>query len=178
MFICTNIYITIMQKNFYFSQICLMWNDVVFMHTIEFTSDSYNFLNNPSALHYISIFNITLDILLFLKCIYLALSTSFWYDMLLNALCFNFLHKTTLVFNSCTYTMTYNICHLHPWYIWDIYLHMNCYCLIHFTTCYYCHSPKMLHCTIDICHEISACNRYSVTSCLFIAIFMVSLNQL
>ena len=55
--------------------------------------------------------------LLFSKCIFLSLSTSFWYHMLLNGLCFNLLHKSTLVLDSCTFTMTYNICHLHLWYI-------------------------------------------------------------
>ena len=42
------------------------------MHTIEFTSDSYNFLNNSSTLHYISIFNITLDVFIIFK-VYLPL---------------------------------------------------------------------------------------------------------
>ena len=43
------------------------------MYTIEFTSDSYNFLNNSSTLHYISIFNITLDVFIILK-VYLCLT--------------------------------------------------------------------------------------------------------
>ena len=43
------------------------------MHTIEFTSDSYNFLNNSSVLHYISIFNITLDVFIIFK-VYLTLN--------------------------------------------------------------------------------------------------------
>ena len=55
---------------------------------------------------------------------------------------FIFCTNQSLVFDSNTYTMTYNICHLHLWYIWDIYLHMNCYWLIHFITCYYCHSQN------------------------------------
>ena len=39
--------------------------------------------------------------------------------------------------------------------------------------------PKtILWCTTDLCHEISAHNRYSVTYCLLLAIFMMSLNQL
>ena len=78
--------------------------------------------------------------LLFSKCIYLSLSASFWYHVLLNALCLNLLHKSTLVCHTCTYTMTYNVWHLHLIYIWDIYPSMNYYWLIHFTTYYYCHS--------------------------------------
>ena len=42
------------------------------MHKIEFTSDSYNFLHNSSTLHYISIFNITLDVFIIFK-VYLSL---------------------------------------------------------------------------------------------------------
>ena len=56
-----------MQKNFYFSQRSLMWNAVVLMHKIDFTSDSYNFLDNFSTLYYISIFNIMLDIFIIFK---------------------------------------------------------------------------------------------------------------
>ena len=70
---------------------------------------------------------LSLMFLLFSKCIYLSLSTSFWYHVLLNVLCLNLLHKSTLVFNSFTCTMTYNICVLHLVCIWDIYLSANHY---------------------------------------------------
>ena len=42
------------------------------MHTIQFTSDSYNFPNNSCILHNISIFNITLDVFVIIK-VYLSL---------------------------------------------------------------------------------------------------------
>ena len=42
------------------------------MHTIEFTSDSYNFLNISSNVHHIYIFNITLDVFIIFK-VYLSL---------------------------------------------------------------------------------------------------------
>ena len=43
------------------------------MHTIEFTSDSCNFVNNYSTLHYISMINITLDVFIIFK-VYLSLN--------------------------------------------------------------------------------------------------------
>ena len=49
-----------------------MGNAVVLMDIIEFTSDSYNFLNNSSTLHNIFIFNITLDVFIIFK-LYLSL---------------------------------------------------------------------------------------------------------
>ena len=113
------------------------------MHTIQFTSDSCNFLNNCSTLYYISIFNITLDVFIIFK-VYLSLiEYIFWYHMLLNALCLHLFHKSTPACYTSTYTMMYIVGHLHHIYIWDIYLSMNsmdCYWLIHFTICYYRHS--------------------------------------
>ena len=42
------------------------------MHTIQFTSDSYNFLNSSCILHQISIFSITLDVFIIIM-VYLFL---------------------------------------------------------------------------------------------------------
>ena len=42
------------------------------MHTIQFTSDSYNFPNNSCILHNISICNNTLDVFIIIK-VYLSL---------------------------------------------------------------------------------------------------------
>ena len=128
------------------------------MHTIEFTSDSYNFLNNSSTLHDTSMFNITLDVFIIFK-VYLSLiEYIFWYHMLLNALCLHLLHNSALVCDSCTYTMTYNVYHLHLVYIWDIYLSMNCYWLIHIQPAAVVMPKTILQWTTDICHDIGACN--------------------
>ena len=60
-------------------------------------------------------------------------------------------HQMPYVLIFCTNQLKYSIvvhipwhiiCHLHLWYIWNIYLCMNCNWLIHFTTCYYCHSQN------------------------------------
>ena len=79
----------------------------------------------------------------FLTYINLLLSTFFSYHILFHALCLYLLHKSTPVYHTCTYTVMYCVCHLHKIYIyiWDIYICINFYCAIHFTSYSYCH-PK------------------------------------
>ena len=56
------------------------------MHTIQFTSDSYNFPNNSCNLHNISIFNITLDFFIIIK-VYLTHSVHL-FDIMCYWMCY------------------------------------------------------------------------------------------
>ena len=139
MFTCTNIYITIMQKNFKFSKQIF---DVKCYSTYgynEFTYDFYSFLNNWSTLHYISIFNISLSGFI----IFTVYLSHIEYILLIwcvteCTMCESFAQINSSM-SFCTYTMMYYVCHLHVIYISDIYLSINCYWLKQFTTCYFCH---------------------------------------
>ena len=79
--------------------------------------------------------------LCYLTYINLLLSTFVSYHILFHALHLYLLHKLTAVYHTCTYTIMYCVCHLHEIYISDIYISINFYCAIHFTSCPYCH-PK------------------------------------
>ena len=70
----------------------------------------------------------------------------------------NQLHYVTLV--HIQWCMVYVI-YIAYIYIWDIYLSMNCYWLIHFTICYYCHSQNNTR-VHNWYMSWSAYNRYSV----------------
>ena len=139
------------------------------------------FLQFPEQLLYPALhiyFQYTLDVFIIFK-VYLSLiEYIFLISCVTEFLCLNLLHKSTLVCHTCTYTMTYNVCHLHLIYIWDIYLSMNCYCLIHFTTCYYCHSQN--YTTVHNWYMLWNQCMYQIfcNILFFLAIFMVSCNQL
>ena len=98
-------YITIMPKNFHFSK--KMFH-VKCCSTYAYNWVHFWFLQFPEQLLYPVLhiyFQITLDFLLFLKCIYLLLSTSFWDHISFNALCLHLVHKSTPLCHTCTYTM-------------------------------------------------------------------------
>ena len=121
----------------------------------------------------------TVMCLLWWKCIYLSLSTSFLYHMLLNTLCLNLLHKSTLACHTCTYTFDIQ-CMSHTSLIYmrhtpqyELLLTNTLYnlLLLSFSKQYY--SARLIYVMKSV-----HINRNSVTYCLFLAIFMVSLNQL
>ena len=150
-------------------------------HTIEFTCDSYNFqkeLFYPIIFMYFQFYPL---------CFYdfWHILISYWVHFffqiifIFHALCLYLLHKLTPVYHTSTYTMMYCVCHLGKIYIyWDIYISINFYCTMHFTSCSYCHPKTILECTTDICHEMGQYDICSVTSCLFLAICILSHNQI
>ena len=148
------------------------------MHTIEFTSDSYNFLNNCSTLHDISIFNIIQDVFMMLKVYFSLIEYIFLISYVTEYPMFE-------SFAQINFSMSY------------LYIYHDIQCMSFTSLIYMRHIPEyellltntlynllllsfpktILQYTTDKCHEISAHNRYSVTYCLFLAIIMVSLNQ-
>ena len=112
---------------------------VVLMDTMKFTYDCYNFLNNWSTLHYIPIFNISLWGFIKFTMYVSDMEYIFLIWCVTECPMFESFAQLDSSMSFCTYTMTYYVCHLHVLYIWDIYLSINCYWLIPFTTCYYGH---------------------------------------
>ena len=98
--------------------------------TIALPCSTYLFQHYPWCFYYFQIVFISYWVHLFDIIFYLMLYV-----------CIFFTNQLQYV-HTCTYTMMYSVCHLHCIYIWDIYLSMNFYWLIHFTICYYCHSQN------------------------------------
>ena len=143
MLTCTNIYITVMPNNLMFCDRCFMYSILVVMHTIEFTCDSWNF---PKRLFYPII---CMYFQFYPLCFYdfWHILISYWvhffhiiFSFMLHVciFCTNQLQYITLVhIQWCTVYVIY----IRYIYIWDIYISINFYCTIHFTSCSYC-QPK------------------------------------
>ena len=130
----------------YAKQLNVLWQMFHVKYSSGYTYNSVHlwFLQFPKKIvlpYNIYVFSILPFMFLWLLTYINLLLYIFSYHILFHALCLYLLHKSTPVDQSCTYTMMYCVCHLHKIYIyiWDIYISINFYCTIHFTSCSYCH---------------------------------------